>query len=425
MPTLTQTQDRWAQVVLLALFFVLIRLTNPMPPSDDLRALWLAGRFFEDGASGIYTLSADHFRMVPPDLWIDTFLAEDIGRPAYPFIYPPLWAWIMHHLVTATSFEVFAGVMGNVNAAAMCGCFYLASKMARGTMTGTAYIAVLLFITFGLGCLVITLPLHENQPQILVSFLVLLGIERTRAGHAKTGGAAMALAAALKLYPVIFALLWLAAGQKKSFAAFTIAGGTLGIASLAVGGLDLHIAFLSEVRSISASAILIYPNVTLDSLLGILLIDPGNTETISTAMTGGENAWRVYAKPEIWKVANTVTQIFLLIGLMIYARRTSLTDPLVWPVVIVTLAWFLPLSWLYHYLPAFAFLPALVARLGWKHGVYAMSVPVIVTSTAFFVLILSLPTAQIIAYPLLSGAIIWTALAFLWATRTSPVKPPL
>jgi len=423
MPKLTETQDRLIEIALLLLFFVLIRLANPMPPSDDLRALWMAGRFFETGP--IYATTGDYFRMVPPALWIETYIAEGTQRAAYPFIYPPIWAWIMHQLVNVTTFDTFANVMATINAAAMCGCFYLASKMARGSMPRTTYLAVVLFFVFALGCLVIKLPLNENQPQILVSFLVLLAIERDRAGHPWAGGAAMALAAAIKLYPVIFAILWLASGRKHSVTAFAVVGCGLGLLSLFVGGWDQHIAFLSEVRAISSSAVITFPNVTMDSLLAVLLIDRASTELITTEITGGESSWRIYAKPVLWQMANTILYITVIAALIVYAIRTKLADPLVWPVIFVALAWVLPLSWLYHYLPAFAFLPALIARLGWKHGAYAMSVPVLVTSTAFLVFILSLPAGRIIAYPIMSGAMIWIALAFLLAMRRSSHEPPL
>jgi hypothetical protein len=239
------------------------------------------------------------------------------------------------------------------------------------------------------------------------------------------GGAAMALAAAIKLYPVIFALLWLAAGRKQSVVRFAILGGALGLVSLAVGGWPQHAAFLSELHAISSSAVITFPNVTMDSLLAVLLIDPASTELITTEATGGKTSWRIFAKPALWQGMNVIVQLTTISLLTVFSIRTRLADPLVWPVIFVALAWVLPLSWLYHYLTAFAFLPALVARLGWKRGIYAMSVPALVTSTAFFVLTLSLPAVKTLAYPVMGGAMVWMGLVFLWATRQSAWKPPL
>jgi alpha-1,2-mannosyltransferase len=235
----------------------------------------------------------------------------------------------------------------------------------------------------------------------------------------------MALAAAIKLYPVIFALLWLAAGRKQSVVRFAILGGALGLVSLAVGGWPQHAAFLSELHAISSSAVITFPNVTMDSLLAVLLIDPASTELITTEATGGKTSWRIFAKPALWQGMNVIVQLTTISLLTVFSIRTRLADPLVWPVIFVALAWVLPLSWLYHYLTAFAFLPALVARLGWKRGIYAMSVPALVTSTAFFVLTLSLPAGKIIAYSVMSGAMVWMGLVLLWTIRQSAWKPPL
>lgn len=425
MPKLTETQDRIIEIVLIVLFFLLLRNANPMPPSDDLRALWMAGRFFEEGADGIYATSGDYFRMVPPDLWITTFIAEGTERPSYPFIYPPLWAWLMHQIVAITSFEQFSSLMAIINAAAVVGCFYLASRMARDHMSRSAYMGVVMFIIFSLGCLVVDLPLHENQPQILVTFFVLLGVERDRAGHPWAGGAAMGLAAAIKLYPVIFAILWLAAGRRQSVAAFAIFGGALGLLSLFAGGWPLHLVFLTETHAISSSVLITFANVTMETIFAAFFVARENTELVTTLATGGETTWRVFAKPPLWQIVSTLIQITTVAALIFYAIRTKLADPLVWPVIFVVLAWVLPLSWIYHYLTAFVFLPALIDRFGWKKGFYVLYLPVLVTSSGFLAVMLPLDWGRIVVYPIVGLGMVSLAVAFLWATRTSPVKPPL
>ncbi|MDX1739050.1 MAG: glycosyltransferase 87 family protein, partial [Alphaproteobacteria bacterium] len=71
--------------------------------------------------------------------------------------------------------------------------------------------SLLTYLGISLGLVAFLVPfglaLRENQPQILVSFLILLAIERERAGWNIAGGAALALAASIKLYPALFALL--------------------------------------------------------------------------------------------------------------------------------------------------------------------------------------------------------------------------
>ena len=45
--------------------------------------------------------------------------------------------------------------------------------------------------------------MFQNQPQILVSFLTVLALERAMRGHERTAGLALAVAAAIKVYPVL------------------------------------------------------------------------------------------------------------------------------------------------------------------------------------------------------------------------------
>ena len=414
---LTDTQDRVVEFVLLIAFFLMIRTLYAVPPSDDLRALWMAGRFFSEGADSVYAISDGVFRMTPPPIWIETYIAEGIERPAYPFIYPPLWAWAVSQLTNVMTFETFRGAFAILNAAAMCGCFYLASRMARGALPRTAYMAISLLLVLGLGSMVAVLPLSENQPQILVSFLILLAIERDRAGRPWIGGACMAVAAALKLYPVLFAIFWLAAGKKHAPAAFTLVGATLGLASLAVGGWGMHLIFLSEVSAISNNVLVLMPNVTLDVLVASLTLDLPNLPRVSTEATGGITSWSVFTKPVWWTIMNTALQATVVGLCVVHVIRNGLEDVAIWPVIFVALAYVLPLSWIYHYLPAFAFLPALVSRLGWRAGTYVAFIPAITTSSAFFLFLNAYPAAKIASTFVLSVGVLTIAAGFLWALR--------
>ena len=127
-------------------------------------------------------------------------------------------------------------------------------------------------------------------------------------------------------------------------------GGALGLVSLAVDRRPQHATFLSELHAISSSAHIRYPNVTMDSLLAVLLVSPASTELITTEATGGETSWRIFAKTALWQGMNVIVKLKTSSLLTVLAIRTRLADPLVWPGIFVALAWVLPLSWLYHYL---------------------------------------------------------------------------
>lgn len=342
------------------------------PRSSDLRAVWLAGRFFETGDPGlIYRLSDGVFTMQPPDAWADRLRAEGVETSVFPFIYPPLWAWAAAALSRVADFDAVALWAMRANFAMAAGCFFLAWRIVGrpGPFWPWMLIGGAIMVT----TLTFLLAIEENQPQILVSFLILLGIERTRAGHPVAGGAAMALAAALKLYPVVFALLWLAAGERRAVASFAAVGGTLGLLSLAVAGWPMHAAMLGELRAISATALVSLANFSMDPLWAALTIEESQLSRFDTSATGGDAFWWVIAKSPAWRTAGMVVQIATLAGLLWLARRTGMRAALLWPAAIIVVAWVSPLSWTYHYIPAFAFLPALVWRLGPAAGVAAIA----------------------------------------------------
>ncbi len=366
--------------IFLAVFlFIVFLVLFSDATSDDLRSLWLAGQFFGQGPAGVYAGSEGTFYMVPPDIWIETIIAQDVPRPVYPFIYPPLWAWAVEPLTTTLSFDQFKLISTVINAALVCGSLLLACRIASSAQSATIFVAVGILVCTT--SIVVLLPMEQNQPQILVSFLILLAIERERSGNQALGGLAMALAAAIKLYPAIFAIFWLCAGRRTAFASFAISGATLGVISMYVAGWPFHQAFLNEISMISGTVLFSAANFSLDPLVAYLFVDQANMTEISTEITGGKTSWFIYPKPAFWVIASIFVQLVGIAALGIFARRTRLGDPLFWPVAILLVSWLSPLSWLYHYLTAFFFLPALLQRLGVVFGsllVLAVTLPTVI-----------------------------------------------
>jgi len=355
-------------------------------PSDDLRSIWLAGQYFDQGPAGVYPGSLGTFNMSPPDLWIESVVAQDVSRPVYPFIYPPLWAWAAEPITGALSFDQFKFISTVINAALVCASLLLACRITNSGESAMVFIVVGLIVCAT--SVVVLLPMEQNQPQILVSFLILLAIERERAGYQVLGGLALALAAAIKLYPAIFAIFWLCAGRRSAFASFTIFGAILGLISVYVAGWPLHRAFLHEISAISGTVLLSAANFSLDPLVAYLFVAQSNMTEITSEITGGTTNWRVYQKSALWNIVSIAVQLAGVVLLGVLAWRTRLKDPLFWPLAFLVVSWLSPLSWLYHYLTAFFFLPALLRRFGVAVGsflVLAVLVPTMYVSGTFLI----------------------------------------
>ena len=91
-----------------------------------------------------------------------------------------------------------------------------------------------------------------GQTQILVFFLCLLAFERYIAGAFFAAGVALALAACLKITPAAFALIFLFDRNGRALAAFMVSGMVMLALSYAVAGPELHLTYLSHLRTISA-----------------------------------------------------------------------------------------------------------------------------------------------------------------------------
>lgn len=354
--------------------------------SPDLMATWLAGHFYDLGAlDQIYPPDTDLYTMLPPSDWWPYLQSQGHDGSVFPFVYPPLWAVLASWVTPYAGIDTFQMAASVLNPLMMVWMFVFAARAI-----GLPPNAQLTALGLGLIMTILTLPgavaLEQNQPQILVSFLLVLAIERDRAGAAKTAGAVLALAAAIKLYPAIIALLWLATGRYRAVRAFLLAGGALGLASLALAGWPLHADFLHQIGVIKNSALVTFFTYGIDSSIaqifasdGLVFI-AGLDNAPDSELVGG---WTVLAKGALWSNLSTLGLIVLTVAGAAYLRKAAGNVALVYAAFLVGVALLSPLSWGYHYLPALAFLPTLPLILGPRIGgaaVLAVVLPISIPS---------------------------------------------
>ncbi len=336
--------------------------------SADLRAVWLAGYFFPEGDPAlVYRMSNELFTMEPPDAWIAKTLDDGLSLSVFPFIYPPLWAWVTSQISAWTTYDQFLIVVSVMNRLLIPASFVLAWRILKPKMSLVRFLAIALFLTTFLWTF--TIPLHSGQLQLLVSFLILLAIERERSGAPVVAGAAMALAASLKIYPVFFAVLWLATRNLRAFLSFTGFGAALGVASLLVAPWPFHAAFLNELSAISASYLISGANTSFGPLLASMTIPVSEMQTFTTAVTGGTGIWEVGLKSDWARVTEFMLFGTTMASLGVLAYVTRMSEPLLWGAAAFAISWVSPLSWLYHYVTFMVFAPALIDRMGWRGGV--------------------------------------------------------
>ncbi len=392
--------------------------------SPDLLANWMGGHFYQIGAwDQVYPADPVTYSMLPPDGWMPYLQEQGYDGSVFPFIYPPLWAHVFGWLTTVTTYSTLSNVARAINPLLMGGMVILAWRSLGSTMS------VALYTFIGLAILVSTyigfVPIYQNQPQIFVSFLIVLAIERSR-NAPLAAGMAMALAASIKLYPALFALFWLASGNRKAFGSFLVSGLALAGASVGLAGWPLHLAFLREVSVINNTALVTSMNVSIDGVIAQLFY-PDDLEFIQSAgnlpVQGKFLGWYVLEKSALWSGVSTVAMVLTIFSMSQLFRKYPVGTPqhdLAWPLAILIVALLNPISWSYHYLPAVAFAPAL---LNYYRPGFAVFLLALLFSPLLMIKPVSLPNLGWIKNPdqiASTIGIIGLAVAFAFAMRRKP-----
>ncbi|MDU8927330.1 glycosyltransferase family 87 protein [Alisedimentitalea sp. MJ-SS2] len=368
-----------------ALATLVLAFIGQYAPSRDLLALWLAADAVASGnPSQIFPPLGDTFAMRPPPGWYERAAELDQLGEVYPYIYPPIWAWLMAPLTKIMSFETFRAGAFALNAGLLCATSYLAARLAGvhpgspSTLRNWMLVALALILVSQAG----TIALRQGQVQILVAFLSVLALERAQRHHPKTAGIAMGIAIALKLSPLLLALLWLVTGHWRAFLWAMVVGGALGLASLIVAGWPLHAHFLALLGAIDQTVLITTVTYALDTLIGgwsllgapqmIPIVPPEMlTPELTAALEEPSANWLVLPKPALYAMIARGAVLATLILSAFLLRRAASPEAAAaaWATAMTGIAFFGPIGWAYYYIAPFAFAPLFLNRFGIAGGI--------------------------------------------------------
>lgn len=377
----TPAQSAWRAalptILVVALFVFYCLFVIHGRASADLTALWLAGEFLANGRPDlVYPDDTRIFTMLPPPEWFAKARNGDAPGDVFPYLYPPLWAALSAVLTRITSLATVLSVASVLNPLLLAGCLVLAARIARSALPTASFVLIgaVLFASTTIGVVAI----GQGQPQIAVSVLVLLAIERSERGAPVAAGIALALAAALKVYPALFVIVWIVGGQRKAVLAFLSAGGALALLSLGVAGWPLHAEFLRLLAVVSRTAMATNFTYGIDGLLSHLvladraefILSPGRDPAL-----GARAGWYVALKPAAVAAALLLAQVAVLGAAGIGLRRVA--EPIrraaIWAAALTFATFLGPVAWAYYFIIPAAFLPLLVARLGSSAGLVSLA----------------------------------------------------
>lgn len=349
-----------------------VYLQIPTAVSADLLALWMAGHVYSMGNPELVYPPVNHlFTMLPSEGWFPILQELGVSGYVFPYLYPPLWAALAAPLTMTADFTAFQAAAAVLNPFLLTGCVVAAWRLAgSGWALGPFVIvgmAVLLTSSVG------SVALYQNQPQILVAFLTLWAIERTEKGHPATGGLLLALAAAIKIYPVLYVVFWIAGRQYRAAFVFLLAGAFLGGLSVYLCGWPLHAQFLELLGSISRTAMLTNYSYIWESVVGALIYPEAIQSVIPHPVNPGDPAlvgWHILSKSPSLTIVFHVAQLVAIASFAVAFRHSSgsQTRALLWASAFATLSLLGPMSWSYHYISVVAFAPCILHGYGWRRG---------------------------------------------------------
>ncbi|MDA5092516.1 glycosyltransferase family 87 protein [Aliiroseovarius sp. KMU-50] len=238
----------------------------------DLTAVYFAAHFFQSGQMDLVYGPVDSFLWVHnPAEWEALAIAFG-GHPQQimPYVYPPLWAGLLAPLTPILEYLEFAKIILVLNVLGLVACALMiwdwTSRGLRTSQTGGPGFMLYSLIAAA-GLLLTAAPqilLLYGQPHVLVTLLTVAAFWCVTREYRMLGGALLAAAAAVKMMPLLFVVLFVMDRNWRSVAGFVLTGVALALLSVAVAGWPLHQAFLTKLYHANAGLLVSQLNVTLE-----------------------------------------------------------------------------------------------------------------------------------------------------------------
>ncbi|WP_368186748.1 glycosyltransferase family 87 protein [Aestuariibius sp. HNIBRBA575] len=239
-------------LLLIASVTAFVSLQGLWPP--DLSAVYFGARAYGLGfVDHIYTAPEGFFgRSVDDPVWRQ--MATELGHGdelILPYIYPPFTAMILSpiaKLVSPTAFFTAALVF---NIACSAATFVLAWRIAARRPDFMTWTSV--SVAIALTAFAFVFAHFQHQPHIFVTFLIMAAFERYSLGRMASAGALLAFAAAIKLSPAFFVIIFLADRNWRAFFACALTGAVLLLGSILIGGVALHLDFVAQISRLGSA----------------------------------------------------------------------------------------------------------------------------------------------------------------------------
>jgi alpha-1,2-mannosyltransferase len=343
------------------LLFQILLVSGKWHP--DMASLYMGARMYAEGQFALVYASPEHFFGGTPVEWSVQF--AKLGYPdaeAYPYIYPPIWAVIFAPLAQGLTPRVFMSVLFVAQVLALFGCVRLSWRICGQFMGWPRWAAATTLVIQQSAAA--NFALHLNQPQITLTFLTLLALERLMANRQLAAGAALGLVAAVKITPILLVLVFIVGRKWRALAACLVTCGGIGLVSVLVAGPSLHAVFLEKLALASQAVVLAEPTLSLKSILHYTFIDSPKIYTFI-----GNFGYVAASLPWIDRAAQAAL-LCMVIAAIWFTRSLPNIERLPRLLVALILATAIagPLGWTHYYLAPTIMLPMLLDRQFHPYG---------------------------------------------------------
>jgi len=361
-PTAPRSRDLSISLIIAAIWGwqLLVQYWNHSPP--DMAALYFAGYFFDIGRFDlIYDAQANIFMGGTTESWKAAFGEIGYGgKTVYPFVYPPIWAAILSipaQLDPIVFFRLSYILQLPLIPVSIFFAWRIMGKIVPLAILMLMMLLLLRLSVFGL------FTFSNNQPAILITFLLLLWLDQSKRGNHKVALAAIIIASAIKIYPAALMLVYLLNKQYRLLGWYIAIIAAIVALSFILAGPELHWIFIETIQRISSLVFVTSPVFGVETLLAQIQY-----------MTNLDAIEGLILEPPQYQEAEplwiTILTSVIFVSAIIFLVRKFQSAGHEWRTIAFPIALFVlvplcgPLGWIYHYLPVVFLAPAIAIFWG-------------------------------------------------------------
>ncbi|MGJ8585187.1 MAG: glycosyltransferase family 87 protein [Marinosulfonomonas sp.] len=325
-----------------------------------------------------------------PDAWMAAVAATGMpGEQTYPFIYLPWVAAVMAPIARNFAPQNVMNAALLLNCALMIWSVFLARRIMAPKETPLwLWVGISFVILFTSAASVLALAL--GQVQILVITCCLFAFERYRAGFFWAAGAALAVAACLKITPAAFVIVFVWDRNWRALLGFALVCAIVGTFSLFAVGIPLHLQYFGLMQKLSDQVFIASIAFSVEGFVFQIWDYVNGTAPIHVT-----NEY-IYPKPP-W--IDHIAKAAFLTGLIaIWMKTRRLGDDQKLGRQILTLSILIPLTaplgWIHYFLLTAYLLPGLLEHMNRKLAI-GLIVLFGISLSAYTMLALILPGLKV------------------------------